>query len=186
MLLQRESDAFATAQALSDQHTSIVLQLMLASINRVKTLVVSGENVEDMVSLKELLNKHLLSLLVRFQDSERHVFVLVSMVEFCDSTKSSKILQAHTKFFVDAFARYRSEGLLAKLATAMRHWREACSGDKSLSHIVDAALGSTISTLVDYIVSCVDLIKEERDYGNNLSSKRKGRLSSEKVYYLSI
>ena len=183
MLLQRESDAFATAYALSDQHTSIVLQLMLASVNRVKMLGAAGENVPEMTLLKEQLNKHLLSLLIRFQDSERHVFVLVSLLEFCDATKNAKTLQSYTKFGVDAFLRYRSEGILTKLAMLIRHWRDASSADKSSSHIVDDALGSAVASIITSIVLSADFIKEEVKFANNSksTSKQKGRISSDKV-----
>jgi hypothetical protein len=123
-LLLRENEQYVSVYELKDFHASILLHLMLASIQ--SHLGSSNlDNHQNHEGVANVLKKHLFKLLKRFQDNEENLLILSNMLVYYDISGKSKANEQFVKYTTDLFNRCRLEALLQKLCSAWKHWLSA-------------------------------------------------------------
>lgn len=180
-LLLKESDVVPSGYALTDFHAIILLQILLASASAVhrraqQTGVTSADS-EACDELNRVLNKNLLALFTRFQDTEENLLILASFLELLEFS-NTKTLQLFLKTTSGLFLRCQSEALLYRLANSWRKWASETTADEAITAGKAQAdsIARTTELLWESISSATVLFEATSDAE---SSKKKKRMKDQ-------
>lgn len=179
-MLLKESEVFTSGFALHDFHASALLHLMLESAKVLKNRVSAGSDkaTSKWTELAGVLHSSLIRLFTRFQDNERNIFVLSSLLGFVEFKCIMKGGQAYLKLTGDLFTRCQDEALLYSISSVLGQWSssaptEELAGEGELRKPVLDCINRLGTTFWTIIVDKRNLL--EAEFGQNRRKSKNGK-----------